>query len=70
MTKLLDWTKFKADADDKFNIDKIMISVFNQIENIVGKRENAGYQHFLLFPTLLSKGFFRVVKNRNCEVKS
>ena len=70
MTKLLDWTKFKADADDKFNIDKIMISVFNQIENIVGKRENAGYQHFLLFPTLLSKGFFAVVKSRNCEVKS
>ena len=27
-----------------------MISVFHRVENIVGKGENAGYQHFLLFP--------------------
>ena len=27
-----------------------MISVISQLENIVGKGENAGYQHFLLFP--------------------
>ena len=27
-----------------------MIFVFDRIENIVGKGENAGYQHFLLFP--------------------
>ena len=27
-----------------------MISGFDSVENIVGKRENAGYQHFLLFP--------------------
>ena len=25
------------------------ISVFDSVENIVGKGENAGYQHFLLF---------------------
>ena len=25
-----------------------------KIENIVGKGENAGYQHFLLFPTMFS----------------
>ena len=34
--------------------------VFDRAENIVGKGENAGYQHFLLFPQcfqrLLSKG--------------
>ena len=24
--------------------------VFHRVENIVGKGENAGYQHFLLFP--------------------
>ena len=29
---------------------KIMISVFDSVENIVGKGENAGYQDFLLFP--------------------
>ena len=27
----------------------IRISVFDRVENIVGKGENAGYQHFLLF---------------------
>ena len=27
-----------------------MIFVFDRVENIVGKGENAGYQHFLLFP--------------------
>ena len=27
-----------------------MISVFDRVENIVGKGENDGYQHFLPFP--------------------
>ena len=28
----------------------MIISVFDRVENIVGKGENASYQHFLLFP--------------------
>ena len=36
----------------------MMIYVFDRAENIVGKGENAGYQHFLLFPTMFSKAFF------------
>ena len=32
------------------NVAQKMISVFDRAENIVGKGENAGYQHFLLFP--------------------
>ena len=28
----------------------MMIFVFDRIENIVGKGENASHQHFLLFP--------------------
>ena len=37
------------------------------VENIVGKRENAGYQHFLLFPQFFSEGFsFRVIKSGLC----
>ena len=60
---VLDWHKFKAFADDKLNVAKIMNSVFDRIENIVGKGENAGYQHFLLFPQCFEKDFFlRVVK--------
>ena len=39
------------------------------IENIAGKGENAGYQHFLIFPTMFYKGFFvRVVKVWDCVV--
>ena len=29
--------------------------VSERIENILGKRENAGYQHFLLFPKCFQK---------------
>ena len=36
----------------------MIISVFNSVENIVGKRENADYQHFLLFPQCFEKACF------------
>ena len=50
---------------------KMMIFVFDRVENIVEKGENAGYQHFLLFPQCFLKGSFdRVVKNRDCVGKS
>ena len=32
-----------------------MKSVLGWVENIVGKGENAGYQHFLLFPQCFQK---------------
>ena len=32
--------------------------VFDRVENIVGKGENAGYQHFFLFPQCFEKAFF------------
>ena len=35
----------------------------DMVKNIVGKEENAGHQHFLLFPTMFLKDLFlRVVK--------
>ena len=41
----------------------------SSIENIVGNGENAGYQHFLLFPQCFHKAFIlRVVKSQNCVV--
>ena len=40
--KILDQSKWKAFADDKLNIAKIVISIFDLVENIVGKGENAG----------------------------
>ena len=36
----------------------MIISVFDSVENIVGKGENAGYQHFLLFPQCFVKASF------------
>ena len=34
----------------------MIISVFDRVENSVGKEENAGYQHFLFSHNVLSKG--------------
>ena len=58
--KILDWPKLKAFAEDNLDITKEMISLYDLVENIVGKGENAGCQHFLLFqqcvPKLLPQG--------------
>ena len=43
-------TKLKAFAEDNLYAANLMIYVFDRVENIVGKGESAGYQHFLLFP--------------------
>ena len=36
-----------------------MISVFDRVENIVGKGANAGYQNFLLSPQSFQKDSYR-----------
>ena len=43
-------SKLKAFADDISNVAEMVEFVIDEVENIVGKGENAGYQHFLLFP--------------------
>ena len=40
-----------------FNVAKMMQTFFHRVENIVGKGENAGYQHFLLSPQCFQKAF-------------
>ena len=45
--KILDLTKMKVFADDNLNVTNMMISVYDRIENTMGKGEKAGYQHFL-----------------------
>ena len=52
---ILDWSKLKALADDKLNVTHKLKFVSERIENILGKGENAGYQHFLLFPKCFQK---------------
>ena len=49
--------KFKAFADDKLNIAKIVISFFDRIEHLVGKGESVSYQHFLLFPQCFQNAY-------------
>ena len=62
---MLDVTKLKAFADKKLNVTQMMISVFDRVENTVGKGENASYQHILLFPQCFQKAsFLGVVKSR------
>ena len=53
----LDWIKFKAFAD-KLDIAKLMISILDRIEHVVGKGENAGYKHFVLFPRCFQMASF------------
>ena len=48
--KILDMTKLKAFADNIINVAQMMISDSDRVENTVGEKENAGYQHFLLLP--------------------
>ena len=56
--KILDWSKLKAFADNKMKLAKMVIFVFGRAGNIMGKGENAGYQHFLLFETCFPKAFY------------
>ena len=53
--KILDVTKLKAFADDKLNVATMMFSLYDRVENTAGKGENAGNQHFLLFPQCFPK---------------
>ena len=62
-------TNIKEFAEDKINVAQMMISVFDRVESIVGKGENPGYQHILLFPPqcFQTASFF---ESRDCVVKS
>ena len=44
--KILDKTKLKAFVDDKLNVTNLTISVFDRVENIVGKGEIARVSNF------------------------
>ena len=53
--KMLDSSNLKAFEDDKINITNKLKFISRRVENIVGKGENAGYQHFFLFPPCFQK---------------
>ena len=55
--KILARSKLKALADDKIDMIKKLqfVSRSRRVEDILGKRENAGYQHFLHFQKSFQK---------------
>ena len=57
--KILDQTKWKAFADNKLNVTKMIFSVFDKVENTEGKGEIASISNFSfshnVFKRLLSK---------------
>ena len=40
---MIDWSKFKAFADNNSKVAEMAKSVFGMVENIAGKGENARY---------------------------
>ena len=51
-------------------MNKKLKHVLGRVEDIVRKAENAGYQHFPLFPQYFQKAFLlRLVKTQDCVVK-
>ena len=54
--KISESTKFKSFAEGKTNVTKIKTSLLDTVETIVGKEENAGYQH-VLFPQCFQNAF-------------
>ena len=51
-------SKLKAFADDKIDLTEKQKFFLKWLENIVGKGEDAGYQHFLLFPQCFQMASF------------
>ena len=58
--------KALVDLADKINVTEKLKIISGKIENIVCKGENAGNQHFLIFPQCF---FLRVVKRQESVLK-
>ena len=58
MTKLKTGLYSKTFIDHKTNAIEKLKRLEGWVENIVGKRENASFQHFLLFPQCFQKVSF------------
>ena len=55
----------------KLSVTEKLKFVLGKVENIMGKGENAGHQHFVLFPQCFQNFLYnRVIKNRDCVVNS
>ena len=68
--KILDQFKLKAFADEKINATEKVKFCRGSVENSVGKGENAGNQHFLLFPQCFQKLSVLGLLSPDCVVES
>ena len=50
----------------QFNVAQLVQLFFDRVENIVGKGENAGYQHFLLFSKFPEGLSLMDIKSHHC----
>ena len=56
--KILDWSNLEAFADGQIIVREKLKFVWGRVEKVVGKGENAIYQHFLIFPQCFQKASF------------
>ena len=56
--KVFALSELKAFTGEKFIVAQMVHFFLNREEKIVGKGENAGYQHFLLFSQFFQKATF------------
>ena len=71
MTKSLDWSKLEAFADNKDKCESKIEICFRKSRKHCVKKRKCWLPAFSPFPTMFSKGFFfKVVKIRDCVVKS
>ena len=69
MKKILGKSKLKAFASDKFIVAKMIFCLLDgEKKKIVGKGENAGYQHFLLLPRCVQKASYYMYYTRLLEI--
>ena len=68
--KISDQSNLKDFADDKINVTYKMNLFMGRVENSVGKGENAGYQHFLLFPQISRNFAFSCYASAESSVSS
>ena len=55
---IVDSSRFKALEDEKLDMTQKLKFALGRVENILFKGENAGYQHFLLFPQYFQEAIF------------
>ena len=68
--KILDVTKFKEFADNKLNVTKMTISLYNREKTLREKEEMLVTSTFSFSQSVSTAPFFDVVKSQVCGVKS